>query len=356
MSSPVIPEAILGYRIFQIYRKNDDWKTPLTSANEYLKRGDERKEEMLLLGGLFMDYTWEPGLNIAECLGRSSFGSFGAPGYPTERKCPDNEVPHQDCNCGFQAYFRLGDRVIITPSFFENHAIGLVLGGGRTQIHQDGWRAEKVMIRALLWNPNGTNKKIREIQECVAAKYDVPLFETREAIEKRAEEFGMKVSSYKEIPGIEIGWRPGYESVPGATQEIKTSGAVEEIDILKRFSGETIYRHTDIVYARGYASERQDAEEEAVEAIKKELGPYKSKVLARMAKNNLGAISITWLVGILFLGLGIFLLSQENLILTGLVIVFWLAIFPVIFVKVFEVSDRAIQKQILKPIQGTLAT
>ncbi len=144
---------------------------------------------------------WEPGLNRAKChaVTRTYVGSFAPSSYETPVKHKNFEAaPDPDCTCGFYVLTDFdkvpfdarrtvqgpkGEPYTRTPP-----VVGAVVGWGRVIQHGDeGWRAEKVQIIALL-DCKVDNEHLRLTHE-LAEIYGVPVV-GRTALELLAKEYG----------------------------------------------------------------------------------------------------------------------------------------------------------------------
>lgn len=160
-----IPSAVGGFRIFRI----------IFSKNKNAAR----------LGSLYVNSSWEPGINKSKCV----------PPFPDESP-KNHSSPNPECLCGLQAYYDFDPDLIIKPGFFNTYAIASVIGGGKTMLHPQGWRAERAQI-AGLFMPDYSELiaekevgEIEEIQEDIAEIYRVGLFRNntlfKKDLEKRA--------------------------------------------------------------------------------------------------------------------------------------------------------------------------
>lgn len=356
MSEPLIPEAIVGYRIFKVYIEKDSqpriyqpkieigWEEEVANASA----------QDLFIGGLFVNSVWEPGLNKATCYG--SHANF----YGHLRE--DHSAPHSECNCGFQAYFNLGRPTLLSPAFFEEYLIASVIGGGRVEIHKSGWRAEKAMVTGLLWNREKVAREAQIIQRTISEKYGVPLFNDRKEFIENATEKGMSVSSGQKIPGIQIDKHMTITDKEGAMAETNGNGAIEEERIIKMFADPEEYEKISKMVSRtwpgyrDYTPEEDKIEEEAVRLIKKDLGKTRSAVYARLLKNNFGPILLSWLAGFLLVLACFSLLRIESLLLILVFMVFWISLFPLIFIQMFEISRALLKRRVLKPLRVNMFT
>ncbi len=144
---PLYPSALLGWR---------NWR-PRDQGRLYS------------LG--FGHTTWGRGINQFRC-----------------RRHPDaHALPQGSCECGFYAYHE------VTPLLVGSSVVlGAVLGAGATEIHRDGWRAERAQLIAIysprswdFWDPFLAFR----LQES-AERYGVPIFEDIRELRQYAESLG----------------------------------------------------------------------------------------------------------------------------------------------------------------------
>lgn len=138
---------------------------------------------------------WMPGVNVAECHAKTyspGAGFFTFSYEPSEpvKHATFETAPDPDCTCGFYVLTDL-DKVPWRWTYGSTEQIGFVgaiVGWGRVIQHGDeGWRAEKVQVIALLdakWSDEHT-AKTHELAEA----YGVPVLE-RNALELLAREYG----------------------------------------------------------------------------------------------------------------------------------------------------------------------
>lgn len=113
-----------------------------------------RRAEPPVLRGAYAE--WEPGENVARCIG----------GTPDGHTSPPRAGHRTLCHCGFWAYWALGAKVVSGP-----HAVGLVHGYGHVIDGDLGFRASHVALQALfLPSPD------LELQLAVEDRYQVPVF------------------------------------------------------------------------------------------------------------------------------------------------------------------------------------
>jgi hypothetical protein len=151
-----------------------------------------------LLASLVVDHRWQPGDNLARCLG------------PAHRACP--ESPGEHCRCGFWAVWSPQQSVARASPAIEPpwQVMGLVAGWGTVAVHgAEGFRAERAAIRCLIsdrpwpWSPrlrtrvaawcrrsgrgeppavDALDAPRQRSLRSVAARYAVPLLSLRDAV------------------------------------------------------------------------------------------------------------------------------------------------------------------------------
>ena len=106
----LIPGTLRGYRVWNVY-------------------GAKRKDGAIKLHPVHQNAhtAWEPGENVAKCS-----GAFG------------HTAPGENCTCGFYASYTMNG-LMSGPGY----VVGVVEGYGRVILHERGFRAEKMVIKAV---------------------------------------------------------------------------------------------------------------------------------------------------------------------------------------------------------------
>lgn len=172
------------------------------------------------LRGLFYNYFWRDGVNVADC-GRRPVLRAGCmerhAGMSHSHDCwivPECDGPSSSCTCGFWAYCNGGNEYYHTATTSSGtcdaHVAGIIEGFGKCVIGTRGFRCEKAIIRALVLPANlyvpstyssssrilphlvdegaadlddlvATERQQRMREQFAAVYPDVPIFETLEA-------------------------------------------------------------------------------------------------------------------------------------------------------------------------------
>lgn len=137
------------------------------------------------LKSTFRDYIWVPGKNIAQCPYVWNIG-------PTK-----GLIPHEEHDCGLYAshtwerlvedhyvQLRTGRKPFIEPIIPPPVKVaGIVKGWGTLLVHKHCWRAEFSEMIGLY---SDTPEELRDLSEY----YNVPVFESREDLERHALHYG----------------------------------------------------------------------------------------------------------------------------------------------------------------------
>lgn len=130
-----LPETGLGTEelpdVIGVLRGYRWWSMAAPDLSKSPARADEDWERSFLRG---MRDIWQDGENIARCL------------VGDQKYHPDADIPHQDCSCGFWAYWTLQVHDI---GYGQLPVCGVVEGYGATVIGERGFRAAKARIVAL---------------------------------------------------------------------------------------------------------------------------------------------------------------------------------------------------------------
>jgi hypothetical protein len=129
------------------------------------------------------DVWWTPGTQVAARCHKPIHG-FG--------EAEAGEPPHAANHpCGYHAYNTLADLLEHGASDGDvrgDHALavvrGIIEGGGRTQEHELGWRAQYALPVAILrFTPNDPELRERVVlaQYAASLRYDIPLIDPKEA-------------------------------------------------------------------------------------------------------------------------------------------------------------------------------
>lgn len=145
--------------------------------------------------------AWEPGRNIAACWQ----GGKSSP-CPT----PKSEITRLfggGCHCGFNAWFEK-EEILQSHIAYEDSISGAIAGVGKLEIHRRGFRAEQAQILGLVypkgclakpkrfaWIENRRLKKKRKRIDVLAKKYEVPVFDSIEALYDFAKDYATPVRS-----------------------------------------------------------------------------------------------------------------------------------------------------------------
>lgn len=163
--------SVIGYRSFVIPHKTYESSISLEPA----------------LQSIFFPYTWQPGLNESFHAGRVVSGTALA----DESKCVG--YISNDCQCGFYAFFDLSAEGALyhSPYYVE----GVVQGYGKTLMGSKGFRSQFMRVLALCppitigaadvpyqRGSNSQHDKVVDMLPSIAERYNVPLFDTREAM------------------------------------------------------------------------------------------------------------------------------------------------------------------------------
>lgn len=119
---------------------------------------------------LFKGSPWRPGSNLAYC--HSEQG---------------HTAPDANCHCGFNLYHQLSkaaeQRGAEDP---RRIIIGAVAGKGALEIHADGFRCEHAQVIGL-YSPAGSYTIIKREARQLAERYDVPLCDSLEELQRLAD-------------------------------------------------------------------------------------------------------------------------------------------------------------------------
>jgi hypothetical protein len=117
--------------VFGVLRGYRWWSMTAPDLSKSPAHADQDWERSPLRG---MRDVWQDGENIARCL------------TGNQQYHPDSEIPHQDCSCGFWAYWTLQ---VHDVGHGQLPVCGVVEGYGATVIGERGFRAAKARIVAL---------------------------------------------------------------------------------------------------------------------------------------------------------------------------------------------------------------
>lgn len=352
-----IPDGIVGYRIFRLHHDKSPNYFGLGSLGHKLT---DTSSSPPYLASLFMHSVWQPGVNQAECKGKTNF-LFTNQSHT--RYC--KSVPGQDCNCGLQAYFRLGDKLILSPNFFEDYIFAAVLGGGNVLLHPDGFRSEKAAVIGLLRNPNDLGDDILKTHEEVARKYNVPLLENRDDLIELANDTGVNITKPTDLNGLDFNkeekkiFKENKLVNSGATNEAYGLGCISELVLLNHLAGEKlITRHLDPGHEQAKIIKLID---QASLEMKKELTGFNKIIFNLFFKQTLLSIGLTflfWLMAMIGFGFGVELAFKNlgvNIPVFGLLLLTTLT-FPIFVVVVFEKADNYLRKKAVRPAVDKLGT
>jgi hypothetical protein len=163
-----LDEPVIGYRSWRAtaddllessYVEGCLWSTQMNAYCDYEKR-DYRFKEAPKRGGI-----------LGPLLDR----------YLPLPRPPEHMAPHKPCVCGLYGFANPKVRY-----FSRKHIHGAVVGWGRTCLHRDGFRSERMRILALCLE--GDLERVRRI----ADRYGVPAVPP-DQLEAFASEFGRPV-------------------------------------------------------------------------------------------------------------------------------------------------------------------
>lgn len=315
---PLITEGIVGFRVFRIgfEKKHNQQSSPV-------------------LRSLAVDSFWEPGLNQAVCK------SSGA------------KAPEDNCHCGFNAYYHLGEKFLVNEDFFSQFAIAAVLGGGEVRMHRDGFRAEKAVIIGFLYNQLMSGPKEAEIQNQLANKYQVPIYLNREDLIKKSRESGLIINSAEEVVDLErFDWPfKSYQQYNLGPQlalehEIKGMGYYAPINFYYEFLNEN-KKQNNLIKSDLLIKNR------GVEIIKDELGS-KANLIKILSQKNRGPITLATVTSLVILLAALSLLNPDTKFINLLTLFMTLLILPIVFVFVLEKSEQFLRNQVIKTIKDKL--
>jgi hypothetical protein len=152
---PTFAECVIGYRAWLIGSDGQLW--PLS---------DHRR-------------AWQPGINTARCnCGTMTSLKFEWSWRDCRRvvePAPAHEAPDDACSCGLYSWRDPPRSRGNDPRFARAEAIaGAVASWGRTQVHEDGFRAEHACVVALGY-PNSGTADARGQLEQIASRFRVEL-------------------------------------------------------------------------------------------------------------------------------------------------------------------------------------
>jgi hypothetical protein len=355
-----IPDGIVGYRIFKLHHKDS---LGYLGSRAFGQRFEGREELTCppYLASLFMYSVWQPGLNNAECKGRTNLTS----GIDIDKIHYCQETPGQNCNCGLQAYFRLGQKMILTPNFFEDYVFAAVLGGGKVLLHADGFRSEKAAVIGLLRNPYRLSKETLKAHQEVADKYQVPLLDRRDDLIELASSKGISIKAPTDLDGLDFDNKERKEFKSnrlinsGATNEAYGLGYVSELVLLNNLAGEKLI--TRDLNPEKEQSQTINLINQASAEMDKELTGFHRLVFNLFFKQTLLTILLTfllWLMALVLFGLGVEVAFSQfgvNIPVLGMLLLTTLT-FPIFVVIVFEKAEDYLRKRALKPAIDRFAT
>jgi len=142
---------------------------------------------------------WTPGTNKAVCYDQEKlertwplFDQYS--GQPYHAINRNHQAPEPQCECGFYAWHQPSttesDSGLLTSITGRLYLTGSILGRGRVEIHESGFRAEEVTLLALHLEPSQQLSPWQTIAESVAAHYKVRLFDAQEPWQRFSEGYG----------------------------------------------------------------------------------------------------------------------------------------------------------------------
>jgi hypothetical protein len=313
---PLISEGIIGFRVFRIVDENKD---------------EEIKDP--LLKSLAVDSYWQPGINKAICQ------SSGA------------EAPEKHCHCGFNAYYKLGDRFLVMADFFRHYALAAIIGGGRVMLHRDGFRAERAAILGLVYNPITAGPEEALMQNQIAKKYRVPLYSNREQLIDLSQDSGLIIDSVDDMVDLDYDDYSFYQ--PSNNNEITLRN---EIESLSHFFSliNFYYEFLNQDKQQSYRSKEETlVKEKALEVIEKDLGS-KSRALKFLAKSNRGPIALAASISFITMSLLISLFDGGQGFLNQIFLFFAFLALPFLFIFIMEKSEALLRNKIMRSLEDKI--
>lgn len=133
--APDLAEAVLGFRVWTLRHDGG-------------------------LGAIAAGCVWQPGPNEAVC----------SPDMHPSRR-PRHRSPQPGCNCGFNAYFKLGPKLRAA----EHSVVGAIAAWGEIDVYAGGFRSQFAQVIALALRPYGAQRGVDERRRRAAARYGVVL-------------------------------------------------------------------------------------------------------------------------------------------------------------------------------------
>lgn len=126
--------------------------------------------------------------------------------YARQQRLPPHDAPHLECHCGAYGYHGDDEHLEMWP------IVGVVRARGRMIVHPRGFRAERVEVIALAFDPelggDVEAQRLREVTRRACAWWRIPLL-GRDQLLASLSEFG---------PPIPMALRPPHQS----TEETKS--------------------------------------------------------------------------------------------------------------------------------------
>lgn len=157
--------------------------------------------DVLELRSVVQHYTWLAGENTAACYSRHHHLPAA---WSKVKRARARRIPHRDHDCGFYAFYQ-NDNGLTEGLYTEGLWLyGLILGYGKVQWHEEGFRCEKAQILCLVQSEhNGPVRQVHVVTRettfathdfqaylrIIAREYGVPVV-TREQAEQLASEWG----------------------------------------------------------------------------------------------------------------------------------------------------------------------
>jgi len=312
---PLITEGIIGFRIFRIGLKQESGQKPVPR-----------------LRSLAVDSYWQPGLNQASC-------QFNG-----------NKAPEDNCHCGFNAYYHLGEKFLVHEGFFQHFALAAILGGGEVRLHRDGFRAEKAAIIGLLYNQLLSKPEEEEIQNQLTNEYRVPLCLNRDDLIKKTKDIGIMINSAEEIVNL--------KDSPNYSRNYQAGNGRPQITVADNIQAISLYAPIDFYYEflnedknfNPQPKKDQLIKKKGVEIIKKDLGKS-SGLIKFLAQKNRGPIALAVAVALAALLLTSILLSPVQGPLNLIILLIAIMIIPFIFIFVLEKAEAFLRKRPLNVLQ-----
>lgn len=162
---PVYPQAALGYRVWNVDSSGDLW---------------------VELSGMGVHAAWPEHRHYAVCL----------------RPGTTHPAPAKGCRCGVHGYYEI-ERALRKARQSEQLIAGAIAARGMLRCTHYGFRAEEAQIIGLLRRDPHRNS----IDEALAERYQVPLFDSWRELEEHARSLGLEAPAEDLRPRRPPFWR-----------------------------------------------------------------------------------------------------------------------------------------------------